>query len=79
MALMADIWGQMLTHLQWPLGFLSISCDLSDAAAIEKAFGLIDNCSDGLDILVNNAGICFMSDTPDISTIVICSALGHPD
>ncbi len=47
---------------------ITIACDLSAAAAVERLTSEIDAAFGGLDILVNNAGIGFLGDflhTPD--------------
>ncbi|QPC85747.1 SDR family oxidoreductase [Mesorhizobium sp. NBSH29] len=46
--------------------FQPLTCDLTDASAIENAFAAIDQRFGAVDVLVNNAGTCFMSDFPNI-------------
>jgi len=38
-------------------GVLAVSCDVSDEAAVDAAFGELDQAWGGLDVLLNNAGI----------------------
>ncbi|MBL4768554.1 MAG: SDR family oxidoreductase [Rhodobacteraceae bacterium] len=47
-------------------GFHGLSVDLTDATAVDRAFGTIKTRHGGLDALVNNAGTCLMSDFPNI-------------
>jgi 2-dehydro-3-deoxy-L-rhamnonate dehydrogenase (NAD+) len=47
-------------------GFLPLSVDLTDPAAITSAFATLAARYGGVDALVNNAGTCLMSDFPDI-------------
>lgn len=47
-------------------GVTTLSCDLTDLAAIQMAFAQVKADFGGLDVLVNNAGTCLMSEFPDI-------------
>src|SRR3954451_24536199 len=47
-----------------PQGVTAIACDLSDDAAIARAFGMIEAQRGRLDVLVNAAGISFPAQSP---------------
>ena len=60
-----DIDGAALAQMAAP-NFTPQQIDLTDSAAIDRAFGAIKEKFGGLDALVNNASTCFMSEFPNI-------------
>jgi meso-butanediol dehydrogenase/(S,S)-butanediol dehydrogenase/diacetyl reductase len=57
----------LLEHVAEDCGALALTCDVSDAAAVDAAITALVKEHGGLDIVVNNAGVAQMASAEDIS------------
>src|SRR5476651_650636 len=59
----------LLERVSEECGALALTCDVSDAGAVDAAITTLVKQHGGLDIVVNNAGVAQMASAEDISAV----------